>query len=240
VIGLTATPSKHTLGFFNRNLVAEYPYERSVIDGVNVPYEIYRKGNQFGRIPGVLGRSEYGIEIVVALAHQVYCLGLSIDKACQVLCFFQQLKLTKSQADRLLNQIARAWEPEFESLCTILANSAVVHCAETSWSINSVWTFLNENVTVAFYGVHKDGQTLASILDKEVFKGTMVSDDAAVYQGFSEAQKCWAHLLRKAIKLTLTSPEEPLYRELADGLLDIDRDAKRIFEDGRYKEKTRK
>jgi type I restriction enzyme R subunit len=26
IIGLTATPSKHTLGFFNQNLVAEYPY----------------------------------------------------------------------------------------------------------------------------------------------------------------------------------------------------------------------
>nr|WP_232343551.1 DEAD/DEAH box helicase family protein [Novosphingopyxis sp. YJ-S2-01] len=42
IIGLTATPSKHTLGFFNQNLVAEYPYERSVADGVNVGYEVYR------------------------------------------------------------------------------------------------------------------------------------------------------------------------------------------------------
>ncbi|MDH5558080.1 MAG: DEAD/DEAH box helicase family protein, partial [Alphaproteobacteria bacterium] len=42
VIGLTATPSKHTLGFFGQNLVAEYPYERSVADGVNVGYEVYR------------------------------------------------------------------------------------------------------------------------------------------------------------------------------------------------------
>ena len=42
IIGLTATPSKRTLGFFNQNLVAEYPYERSVADGVNVGYEIYR------------------------------------------------------------------------------------------------------------------------------------------------------------------------------------------------------
>ncbi|MDD9725837.1 type I restriction-modification enzyme R subunit C-terminal domain-containing protein [Roseovarius sp. SK2] len=42
IIGLTATPSKHTLGFFNKNLVAEYPYERSVADGVNVGYEVYR------------------------------------------------------------------------------------------------------------------------------------------------------------------------------------------------------
>lgn len=42
IIGLTATPSRHTLGFFNRNLVAEYPYERSVVDGVNVGYEVFR------------------------------------------------------------------------------------------------------------------------------------------------------------------------------------------------------
>lgn len=42
IIGLTATPSKHTLGFFNNNLVAEYPYEQSVIDGVNVGFEVFR------------------------------------------------------------------------------------------------------------------------------------------------------------------------------------------------------
>lgn len=42
IIGLTATPSKQTLGFFNQNLVSEYNYERAVADGVNVPYEVYR------------------------------------------------------------------------------------------------------------------------------------------------------------------------------------------------------
>jgi type I restriction enzyme R subunit len=42
IIGLTATPSKQTLGFFNQNLVYEYTYEQSVADGVNVPYEVYR------------------------------------------------------------------------------------------------------------------------------------------------------------------------------------------------------
>lgn len=42
IIGLTATPSVHTLGYFNQNLVAEYPYDRSVTDGVNVGYEVYR------------------------------------------------------------------------------------------------------------------------------------------------------------------------------------------------------
>jgi len=42
IIGLTATPSKQTLGFFNQNLVHEYSHERAVADGVNVPYDVYR------------------------------------------------------------------------------------------------------------------------------------------------------------------------------------------------------
>lgn len=42
IIGLTATPSKYTLGFFGQNIVSEYPLEKSVIDGVNVDCEIFR------------------------------------------------------------------------------------------------------------------------------------------------------------------------------------------------------
>jgi type I restriction enzyme, R subunit len=42
LIGLTATPSKHTLGYFRNNLVAEYTYEQSVADGVNVGFEVFR------------------------------------------------------------------------------------------------------------------------------------------------------------------------------------------------------
>jgi len=40
--GLTATPSKQTLGFFNQNLVMEYSRERAVADGVNVDGQVYR------------------------------------------------------------------------------------------------------------------------------------------------------------------------------------------------------
>lgn len=51
-IGLTATPSIHTLGYFQKNLVAEYPYERSVIDGVNVPFEVFRIRTEIGERGG--------------------------------------------------------------------------------------------------------------------------------------------------------------------------------------------
>jgi type I restriction enzyme, R subunit len=42
LIGLTATPSKQTFGFFNQNLVSEYNHEQAVADGVNVGFDVYR------------------------------------------------------------------------------------------------------------------------------------------------------------------------------------------------------
>lgn len=42
LLGLTATPAAHTYGFFNQNVVMEYPHEEAVADGVNCDYEVYR------------------------------------------------------------------------------------------------------------------------------------------------------------------------------------------------------
>ena len=42
IIGLTATPYRQTLGFFNHNLVSEYRHEQAVTDNVNVGYYIYQ------------------------------------------------------------------------------------------------------------------------------------------------------------------------------------------------------
>ncbi len=41
-IGLTATPGKQTIGFFNQNLVMEYSHDDAVADGINVSGEVYR------------------------------------------------------------------------------------------------------------------------------------------------------------------------------------------------------
>ena len=42
LIGLTATPSKQTFGFFQQNLVMEYTHEQAVVDNVNVDFDTYR------------------------------------------------------------------------------------------------------------------------------------------------------------------------------------------------------
>ena len=201
---------------------------------VLVAYHIYRgPHDRYGKIPGVLGRNEFSLEIMLAIAHLVYVVGLSFDKVGLVFHFFQNLKLTKSQTDALLHRLARHWRNEFEILCTLLANSLIVHTDETSWSLNSVWAFLSEKARLIFFGVNKDADTLKEILDPATFAGTVISDDAAVYARFTKSQKCWAHLLRKAIKLTLEAPNHAEYRRFADRLLAIYRAACRVQQDGR-------
>ena len=60
LIGLTATPTAQTIGFFNGNLVQDYAHEKAVVDGVNVGYEVYRietkitkDGAKLAREPGI-------------------------------------------------------------------------------------------------------------------------------------------------------------------------------------------
>ena len=42
ILGLTATPTPEAYAFFINNIIEEYTYEDSIVDGVNVPNRIYR------------------------------------------------------------------------------------------------------------------------------------------------------------------------------------------------------
>jgi transposase len=153
--------------------------------------------------------------------------------------------LRKSQADALLRQLARHWEPEFETLCDLVARAAVVYMDETGWKIGqegcSLWVFASALQRVFLFGCHKDAKTLDAMLPEEIFAGVGVSDDAAVYQHrFGWAQKCWAHLLRKAIRLALLYPRKKSYQGFLDRLLVLYYDAKRAAADGRLGTEGRK
>jgi transposase len=97
----------------------------------------------------------------------------------------------------------------------------------------------SEKARLIFFGVNKDADTLKEILDPSTFAGLVISDDAAVYANFTRSQKCWAHLLRKAIKLTLEEPDNAEYRRFTDRLLEIYRAAKRVQSDGRLSDAGR-
>ena len=60
LIGLTATPTKQTIGFFNGNLVQDYGHEQAVLDKVNVGFDVYaietkvtRDGATLAKEPGL-------------------------------------------------------------------------------------------------------------------------------------------------------------------------------------------
>jgi type I restriction enzyme R subunit len=59
LIGLTATPSKQTIGFFFENLVMEYGHDRAVADGVNVGYDVYRIRTQVSEAGGKVEKGWY-------------------------------------------------------------------------------------------------------------------------------------------------------------------------------------
>jgi transposase len=206
---------------------------------VRVGYRIFAAGGgKEPRIPGVTPRCEYGSEILVVLAFLVYIIGMSLDKACAVLSFFCQLPLAKSQADALLRQLAQHWDGEFDIVCALIAHAAVVYMDETGWKVGStgcsLWAFASQWQRLFLFGCRKDDDTLDQILPPDVFAGIGVSDDAAVYRKrFKRAQKCWAHLLRKAIRLALLYPRKKTYQRFLDQLLELYHDAKRAAADGR-------
>jgi len=57
-IGLTATPDNRTFGYFNQNLVCDYGYERAVIDGVLVPYNVFTVETEITRNGNIIKLGE--------------------------------------------------------------------------------------------------------------------------------------------------------------------------------------
>ena len=177
-------------------------------------------------LPTVLGlrnrRSEYGIEIILTVSFLHYWIGLSLDHVCSVIEFFTELSLTKSQANSLLDQLSRDWEQEYETISDLLSHQMVIYIDETGWKVGKkagyTWAF--STVMHVFFrcGVTRRKSEAQAVLG-EIFNGIGVTDDYAAYQSlFTQHQLCWAHLLRKAIKLMLQNPTIGLYREFLDDL----------------------
>lgn len=58
-IGMTATPIPETLAFFDKNQVANYTLEQSILDGVNVPGRILRIKTKIGENGGTVKKGEH-------------------------------------------------------------------------------------------------------------------------------------------------------------------------------------
>jgi len=205
-----------------------------------VHYRVFDKpeSSDLPPIDGVRNaKCEYGLEILITLAFLVYWIGLSIDKACQILSFFTGLELSKSQADSLLWQLAVDWEVEYEAISELVATAAILYIDETGWKVGkrSCYTWIFSTLSTVLYrcGVGRGKEVLIDVLG-EVFDGIGVTDGYSAYHSqFREHQLCWAHFLRKAIALSLRNPDNRQYRRFLKSLFAIYRDAVRLSRDQR-------
>lgn len=203
-----------------------------------VCYRIYRCGRKRGIVEGVLPRAEYGIEIAITLAFLVYELELSFNQASQVLEYFCQLKLTDSEINSLLKQLAKHWESDYETIRTLIRLSSAVYIDETGWKVKKqncfAWIFTTLLHTFFLFGESRKEEILDQVLPRTEFHGIGISDDYRIYeQRFKKAQKCWAHPLRKAIRLMLLNPEKTEYQLFAKKLI-------QIFQAGKTVKRNRK
>lgn len=205
-----------------------------------VCYHIYGlpMATQLPEISGLRNsRSEYGIEIILTVAFLHYWIGISLDHVCEVMAFFTGLEVSKSQANALLNQLSHDWEQEYDTLAELLAQQLVIYVDETGWQVGKeacyTWVFSTPLHVLFRCGVGR-GKAEAQAILGEQFGGIGVSDDYGAYKYlFSEHQLCWAHLLRKAIKLMLQYPHEGHYRQFFDDLYELYQQAVRWQKDQR-------
>ncbi len=182
-------------------------------------------------------RSEYGIEIILILAFLHYFVGISIDKARDIMQFFLGLDLSKSQADSLLSQLAADWDEQYDTITELIALSLIVYIDETGWKVGKrscyTWVFSTAMHVLFSCGVGRSKTEAEKVLGP-LFAGIGVTDDYSAYKNlFTQHQLCWAHLLRKAIKLALQHPDEKQYATFLDGLFSIYQEAVRYQKDGR-------
>jgi len=181
--------------------------------------------------PGVRNsRSEFGMEVILILSFLHYWIGVSQENAIRIMKFFTGLDLSKSQADSLLNQLADDWKQQHDAIAELIALQMVVYIDETGWKVGTkscyTWIFSTAQHVLFRCGVSRKKTEATSVLG-DFFDGIGVTDDYAAYKSlFSEHQLCWAHLIRKAIKLVLQNPDETRYAEFLDQLCGIYHDAK--------------
>ncbi len=213
-----------------------------LIDGraVYVAYNIYDlPDSKELPLPNGLrnSRSEYGIEIILTLAFLHYWIGVSIDNAREIMRFFTGLELPKSQADSLLSQLAADWDEQYDTIAELIALSMVVYIDETGWKVGKrscyTWAFSTAMHVLFRCGVGRGKAEAENVLG-QCFAGIGVTDDYAAYKSlFNKHQLCWAHLIRKAIKLALMHPENKEYASFLDELCNIYQRAVRYRMDGR-------
>ena len=205
-------------------------YAWRIVDGraLYIGYEIHDlPGSEQAPLPCGLrhSRSEFGLEVSLIVAYLHYLIGVSLDHTCQIIEFFTALKLSKSQAHSLLEQLSDDWRGQEQAIAELIAWQWIVYIDETGWKVGAqscyTWVFSTALYVLFRCGLSRSKEHASEVLGEQ-FAGIGVTDDYGAYKHlFNTHQLCWAHLIRKAIQLALRNPDQSAYAEFLDALMAI-------------------
>lgn len=166
------------------------------------------RGHVQGRHPlqtsDALGAAQVqvGAQALALAAHLIKQMGISHERAAQVLHWGYGLAVSRSTLCRALGRLGNKAEPTYQQLQIAVRHSGVNRLDETSWRVAAhlewLWVCVSDEVT--FYAILPGrGFTQAASILGEDYAGFLNHDGWQPYYRFVHAfhQTCLSHLIRR-------------------------------------------
>jgi transposase len=143
-------------------------------------------------------------------AHLNKQLGISHERAAQVLGWGYGLRVSRSGLCRAISRLGEKAEPTYEELQVAVRHSLVNRVDETGWRVAArlqwLWVFVSNEVTVYAILPGRGFAQAASILGAD-YEGFLSHDGWQPYYHFIQAfhQSCVSHLLRRCREMIETA-----------------------------------
>lgn len=178
-------------------------------------------------VPGVLPGAQVGLRAMLIVAWLRIALRLTEDAVPQVLHSLCGVRISQGEVQGILDQLAHAYGPFYESLLHDLREAAGKYADESTWRTNGrnqyMWTFVTR-----WEAIYRVTETRHHDIALEVLgpkpKGILASDGFSGYNTVARKtgllhQRCWTHVLGDAKELAEFRPQEG--QRLLDGLKSI-------------------
>ncbi len=145
---------------------------------------------------------QVGPQALTMATHLTKQMGISHERAAQVLAWGYDLRVSRSALCRAMARLSQKAEPTYEELRRAARRSFVNHLDETGWRVAAhlewLWVSVSEEVT--FYAIlpGRGFAQAASILGED-YAGFLNHDGWQPYYRFADAfhQTCLSHLIRR-------------------------------------------
>jgi len=150
-----------------------------------------------------------GPQALTLATHMSKEMGISHERAAQVLVWGYDLRVSRSALCRAMARLSKKAEPTYEELQRAARHSFVNHLDETGWRVAAhlewLWVCVSDDVTVYAILPGRGFAQAASILGTD-YAGFLNHDGWQPYYRFPDAfhQTCLSHLLRRCKAMLAT------------------------------------